>query len=65
MGARTGLVDLEDLSDEELNRLQKQFEALHASEGKRNGHIEAEAIMAATIKADRIETVQSDNAPPQ
>src|SRR5579885_1973180 len=27
-GARTGLVDLEDLSDEELARLQKEFERL-------------------------------------
>ncbi len=27
-GARTGLVDLEDLSDEELARLQKQFQRL-------------------------------------
>ena len=28
-GARTGLVSLEGLSDEELDRLQKQFERLH------------------------------------
>src|SRR5262245_45071241 len=28
-GARTGLVNLEGLSDEELNRLQKEFERLH------------------------------------
>jgi len=28
-GARTGLVDLEDLSDEELEKLQKEFERLH------------------------------------
>jgi low affinity Fe/Cu permease len=28
-GARTGLVDLEDLSDEELDRLQKEFQRLH------------------------------------
>ena len=28
-GARTGLVDLEELSDEELKQLQAQFELLH------------------------------------
>lgn len=28
-GARTGLVDLEDMSDEELEKLHKEFEALH------------------------------------
>ena len=28
-GARTNLVDLEDLSDKELERLQKEFEELH------------------------------------
>ena len=31
-GARTGLVDLEDLSDEELDLLQKQFERLRRTE---------------------------------
>ena len=33
-GARTGLVDLEDLSDEELQKLQKQFERLREKESK-------------------------------
>ena len=28
-GARTGLVDLEDMSDEELEKLHKEFESLH------------------------------------
>ncbi|HKP38253.1 MAG TPA: low affinity iron permease family protein [Pyrinomonadaceae bacterium] len=28
-GARTGLVDLEDMSDEELEKLHKEFEDLH------------------------------------
>jgi low affinity Fe/Cu permease len=28
-GARTSLVDIEELSDEELERLHKQFEELH------------------------------------
>ena len=34
-GARTGLVDLEDMSDEELAKLQKEFERLHRSEHKK------------------------------
>jgi len=33
-GARTGMVHIESLSDEELNRLQKQFERLHKHAGK-------------------------------
>jgi low affinity Fe/Cu permease len=32
-GARTGLVDLEDMSDEELEKLQKEFERLRKQEG--------------------------------
>jgi len=28
-GARTGMVDLEDMSDEELEKLQKEFRRLH------------------------------------
>ena len=32
--ARTSLVDLEDLSDEEITRLQQQFRALRESEGR-------------------------------
>jgi low affinity Fe/Cu permease len=31
-GARTGLVDLEELSDEELEELQREFRRLHESE---------------------------------
>ena len=31
-GARTGLVDLEDMTDEELQRLQHEFERLHQRE---------------------------------
>lgn len=31
-GARTGLVDLEDMTDEELAKLQKEFERLHRKE---------------------------------
>jgi low affinity Fe/Cu permease len=31
-GARTSLVDLEDLSDEEILRLKKEFERLHRRE---------------------------------
>jgi len=33
-GARTKLVDLEDLSDEELEELQKEFEGIHQREGQ-------------------------------
>ena len=36
-GARTGLVDLENLTDTELEKLQKQFTRLHQEERKRNG----------------------------
>jgi low affinity Fe/Cu permease len=32
-GARTGMVDLEDLSDEELERLQNEFKRLREKEG--------------------------------
>lgn len=28
-GARTGMVDLEDMSDDELEKLQKEFKRLH------------------------------------
>jgi low affinity Fe/Cu permease len=33
-GARTKLVDLESLSDEELDELQKEFEGIHKREGQ-------------------------------
>jgi low affinity Fe/Cu permease len=33
-GARTKLVDLEELSDEELEELQEEFKRIHESEGK-------------------------------
>src|SRR6266704_2494743 len=36
-GARTGLVDLESLTDAELEKLQQQFTRLHHKERKRNG----------------------------
>jgi low affinity Fe/Cu permease len=35
-GARTHLVDLETMSDEELDRLQQQFERVRRAEGKDN-----------------------------
>ena len=38
-GARTSLVDIEELSDEELERLHKQFERLHQVEER---HLKAE-----------------------
>ena len=41
-GARTGLVDLEDLTDKELAELQQEFERLHKSE------------QAKTIEAQRV-----------
>ena len=33
-GARTGLVDLEDMADEELQELQEEFKRLHARRGE-------------------------------
>jgi low affinity Fe/Cu permease len=60
-GARTGLVDLEDMGDKDLDTLQKQFAALHVRlsdvgtarvEGETVG---AGTLEAGTIKADRIE----------
>src|SRR5438128_2131558 len=36
-GARTSLVDIENISDEELDRLHKQFERLHRVEEKHMG----------------------------
>jgi len=36
-GARTSLVDLENLTDAELEKLQQQFTRLHHEERKRNG----------------------------
>ena len=36
-GARTSLVDLEDLSDEDLDRLRLEFQRLHESEQKKLG----------------------------
>src|SRR5499427_4917378 len=42
-GARTGLVNLEGLSDEELNRLQKEFERLRESGRLRRRAAEAAA----------------------
>lgn len=39
-GARTSLVDIEELSDEELERLHKQFEHLHKELNRRSGSLE-------------------------
>jgi low affinity Fe/Cu permease len=59
-GARTGMVDLEDLSDEELARLQKEFQRLHEQMGHGDvkidgGQVAAEEIQAGSVKADRVE----------
>src|SRR5436853_5159488 len=40
-GARTGLVNLEQLSDKELENLQKEFERLHREETREIEEIEA------------------------
>jgi len=37
-GARTGLVDLEELSDEELEDLHKEFERLHHAANRSHDH---------------------------
>jgi low affinity Fe/Cu permease len=39
--ARTGMVDLEDMSEEELDRLEKEFKALRRKEGP---CVDAEAV---------------------
>lgn len=67
-GARTGMVDLEDLSDEELARLQKQFQRLHEQlnvNGVKadNGQLEAEVVDADEIKADRVEAKEIVTVP--
>ncbi len=59
-GARTGLVDLEDLDDKDLARLQKQFERLHKRLGNgsikiEDGQVEAGEVKADEVKADRVE----------
>ena len=41
-GARTSLVNLEQLSDEDLERLQKEFERIHHKETQEIEEIEAE-----------------------
>jgi len=52
-GARTGLVDLEDLSDEELAQLQKQFQALHERLSERGIKVERGQQEAAGIEASK------------
>lgn len=47
-GARTGLVDLEELSDEELERLKKEFRRLHREE---NGNAKKTASSKKSSKA--------------
>jgi low affinity Fe/Cu permease len=42
-GARTGLVNLEQLSDAELERLHKEFERLHHSEQIHSHHLQESA----------------------
>jgi low affinity Fe/Cu permease len=43
-GARTALVDLEDLSDEELKRLQEEFKRIHEHENHDEAHAIANTI---------------------
>lgn len=38
-GARTGLVDLEDLSDAELNRLEQEFRTMREKQERRQGQV--------------------------
>jgi low affinity Fe/Cu permease len=59
-GARTGLVDLEDLSDKDLARLQKQFQGMHEQMGTSSikldkGRLDAEAVEADEVKAGHVE----------
>jgi len=46
-GARTSLVDLEDLSDEEILRLKKEFERLHRREAAMSPDAEMEQLKEA------------------
>jgi low affinity Fe/Cu permease len=48
-GARTGLVNLESLSDEELDRLQKEFERLHGQ------HVEKFGAEAESRQSQRLD----------
>lgn len=43
-GARTGLVALEDLSDEELAKLQTEFERMHEHYDHKTGKLDAEGV---------------------
>jgi low affinity Fe/Cu permease len=55
-GARTGLVDLEDMDDNDLDTLQKQFAALHVRLSDLGAAtVEGETVEAGTVKADHIE----------
>lgn len=45
-GARTSMVNLEQLSDKDLERLQKEFERLHHSEIRQTHDEEAERIQS-------------------
>src|SRR5499426_3244198 len=45
-GARTGFVNLEELSDEDLDRLQKEFERLHRRENHSRHQVKNEADAA-------------------
>ena len=51
-GARTSLVDLEDLSDEEILRLKKEFERLHQREAAMTPDAEVEQLKEADPERD-------------
>jgi low affinity Fe/Cu permease len=51
-GARTSLVDLEDLSDEEILRLKKEFERLHQREAGMSADAEVEQLEVANPERD-------------
>jgi low affinity Fe/Cu permease len=51
-GARTSLVDLEDLSDEEILRLKKEFERLHQREAGMSADAEVEHLEEANPERD-------------
>jgi low affinity Fe/Cu permease len=48
-GARTGLVNLEQLSDSDLEGLQKEFERLHKSESRLHGKQEDQQANKASV----------------
>ncbi|HEV8194913.1 MAG TPA: low affinity iron permease family protein [Ktedonobacterales bacterium] len=63
-GARNKLVDLEDLSDEELDSLQKQFQRMHERMGNSSANIKAGRNQAQKGDEDEKQGEQQEPAKP-